>query len=159
MKQYDITNTVCVYSMDELPIEDRQLVHAAMEATKTSYAPYSHFCVGAAARLADGLVVMGSNQENAAFPSGLCAERTALFAANTQHPDTPVVALAIAAYTQGHFLADPISPCGACRQVIMEVEDRYRQPIRILLYGTSGIHVVDTVKALLPLYFVGAKMK
>ncbi|MBQ7180989.1 MAG: cytidine deaminase [Bacteroidaceae bacterium] len=159
MKQYDITASVCVFGPDELSAEDQQLVRAAMEATRTSYAPYSHFCVGAAVRLSDGCVVTGSNQENAAFPSGLCAERTALFAANAQHPDTPVVALAIAAFTQGHFLADPIPPCGACRQVILEVEDRYRQPIRILLYGTEGIHVVDSVKALLPLYFVGASMK
>ena len=159
MKQYDIMTTVRVYDMDELSSEDQQLVYAAKNATKSSYAPYSHFCVGAAVRLADGLVVTGSNQENAAFPSGLCAERTALFAANSQHPDTPVVALAVAAFTQGHFLSEPIPPCGACRQVIMEVEDRYQQPIRILLYGTSGIHVVETVKALLPLYFVGAKMK
>lgn len=159
MKQYDIIASVCVYRPDELSAEDQQLVHAAMEATKTSYAPYSHFCVGAAVRLADGHVITGSNQENAAFPSGLCAERTALFAANAQYPDTPVEALAIAAFTQGHFLADPIPPCGACRQVILEVEDRYRQPIRILLYGTEGIHVVDSVKALLPLYFVGASMK
>ncbi len=159
MKQYDITASVCVYQPDELSADDQQLVRAAMEATRTSYAPYSRFCVGAAARLADGQVVTGSNQENAAFPSGLCAERTALFAANAQHPDTPVVALAIAAFTQGHFLSDPISPCGACRQVILEVEDRYGQPIRILLYGTEGVHVVDSVKALLPLYFVGASMK
>ena len=153
MKLYDITTTVRVYDMDELSSEDQQLVYAAKNATKSSYAPYSHFCVGAAVRLADGLVITGSNQENAAFPSGLCAERTA------HHPDTPVVALAVAAFTQGHFLSEPIPPCGACRQVIMEVEDRYQQPIRIILYGTSGIHVVETVKALLPLYFVGAKMK
>ncbi len=160
MKTYEIVSKVSVYTMSELPEADRQLVEAAMEATATSYAPYSLFKVGAAARLANGTVCRGSNQENASYPLALCAERTCLFAANANHPDQPVVALAIAARNaQNEFLTQPIPPCGACRQVILEVEDRYKQPIRILLYGTEGVHVVDTIKTLLPLQFVADNMK
>lgn len=153
MKEYTIQSTVCVYGWDELGEEDRTLIEAAKEATKGSYAPYSGFCVGAAVRLGNGTVVIGSNQENVAFPSGLCAERTALFAANAKYPDQPVVALAIAARNGDSFLTQPIPPCGACRQVISGVEQRYGHSIRILLYGTTGTHVVDNIDALLPLQF------
>ncbi len=159
MRTYDITNTVTVYQMEELDNQDRQLVEQAINATRNSYSPYSHFSVGAALRLADGQVITGSNQENASSPLGLCAERTAIFHAQHQHPDQPITALAIAARTASDFTRFPIPPCGGCRQVMLEVEDRYQQPIRILLYGTEGIHVVDTVKALLPLQFVGDCMK
>lgn len=153
MKEYTIQSTVRVYDWDELAAEDQKLVQAAKDATSGSYAPYSGFCVGAASLLADGTIVIGSNQENVAFPSGLCAERTTLFAANAQHPDQPVMALAIAARNKDGFLSQPIPPCGGCRQVISGVEQRYNQPIRILLYGTAGIHVVDGIDALLPLQF------
>lgn len=153
MKEYTIQSTVRVYDWDELAAEDQKLVQAVKDATNGSYAPYSGFCVGAAARLGDGTIVIGSNQENVAFPSGLCAERTTLFAANAQHPDQPVMALAIAARNKDGFLSQPIPPCGGCRQVISGVEQRYNQPIRILLYGTVGIHVVDGIDALLPLQF------
>ena len=153
MKEYTIQSTVRVYDWDELAAEDQKLVQAAKDATNGSYAPYSGFCVGAAARLGDGTIVIGSNQENVAFPSGLCAERTTLFAANAQHPDQPVMALAIAARNKDGFLSQPIPPCGGCRQVISGVEQRYNQPIRILLYGTAGIHVVDGIDSLLPLQF------
>jgi cytidine deaminase len=153
MKEYTIQSTVRVYDWDELATEDQKLVQAAKDATNGSYAPYSGFCVGAAARLGDGTIVIGSNQENVAFPSGLCAERTTLFAANAQYPDQPVLALAIAARNKDGFLSQPIPPCGGCRQVISGVEQRYNQPIRILLYGTAGIHVVDGIDALLPLQF------
>ena len=118
MKEIEIKSLFRVYDMDELSQSDRELVSAAMEATKGSYAPYSKFRVGAAARLANGLVFTGANQENAAYPSGLCAERTTLFAANAQYPDQPVLALAIAARKGNRFMPTPISPCGACRQVI-----------------------------------------
>ena len=159
MKEYTIQSIVRVYDWEELPQEDRNLVEAAKDATKGSYAPYSGFCVGAAARLKDGSVVIGSNQENVAFPSGLCAERTALFAANAQYPDQPVVSLAIAARNPEGFLSQPIPPCGACRQVISGVEQRYNQPIRLLLYGTDGTHVVDGIDALLPLQFADSYLK
>ena len=136
-----------------------ELIKEAKSMTQKSYAPYSHFNVGAAVLLSDGTVGTGANQENAAFPSGLCAERTALFAANAQYPDQPVVALAIAAQKGRQFLAQPIPPCGACRQVISGVEDRYRQPIRILLYGTDGVLVSDGINPLFPLRFVDDNMR
>ncbi len=158
MKEIEIKSLFRVYGMDELSQSDRELVSAAMEATKGSYAPYSKFRVGAAARLANGLVFTGANQENAAYPSGLCAERTTLFAANAQYPDQPVLGLAIAARKGNRFMPTPISPCGACRQVISGVEDRFGHPVRILLYGTEGIYECNGIDALLPLRFVDSDM-
>ena len=158
MKEIEIKSLFRVYGMDELSQSDRELVSAAMEATKGSYAPYSKFRVGAAARLANGLVFTGANQENAAYPSGLCAERTTLFAANAQYPDQPVLALAIAARKGNRFMSTPISPCGACRQVISGVEDRFGHPVRILLYGTEGIYECNGIDALLPLRFVDSDL-
>lgn len=143
---------LCTY--DELTAADRQLIDAAKDATRRSYAPYSHFHVGAAVLLADGTVVTGTNQENAAHPSGLCAERTTLFYAGSTHPDTAVVSLAIAAFTNGAFTTNPIVPCGACRQVMLETEQRYNHPIRTLLYGTEGIYLIEGgTRELLPLTF------
>lgn len=159
MKAYKIEAVVHICQMAELSEEDRELVEAAKQATNGSYAPYSKFLVGAAARLQNGCIVTGANQENAAYPSGLCAERTALFAAGAQHPDQPVVSLAIAARKGKRFLSQPISPCGACRQVISGVEERYGTPIRILLYGTEGILVSDGISPLLPLRFVDEDMR
>lgn len=153
MEKFTINTTVKVYQIDELNHEDRILVETAREATKRSYAPYSKFFVGAAVRLANKQIVSGSNQENAAYPSGTCAERTTLFYANAQYPDQPVEALAIAAQTGGHFLEKPISPCGACRQVILETEHRFGKPIRILLYGTEGVYVLEGIQSILPLQF------
>ena len=158
MKEYKIEAVMHIYEMAELNAEERQLVEAAKQATDGSYAPYSKFRVGAAVRLKDGTIVTGANQENAAFPSGLCAERTALFAANAQYPDQPVVALAIAARKGRQFLSQPIPPCGACRQVISGVEDRYGIPIRILLYGTEGVLVSEGISPLLPLRFADDDM-
>lgn len=141
-------------SYDELSEQDRQLIDAAKRAIERSYAPYSHFQVGAAVQLADGTIVTGTNQENAAYPSGLCAERTALFYAGSAHPDKAVVALAISAYTGGKFTEVPIAPCGACRQVMLEMEQRHGCPMRILLYGTNAVYVVNGgASALLPLAF------
>lgn len=159
MKAYKINSVVYIYEMTELNEEDRELVEAAMQATNGSYAPYSKFHVGAAVRLQNGTIVIGANQENAAYPSGLCAERTALFAAGAQHPTQPVVALAIAARKGKQFVPQPISPCGACRQVVSGVEERFGKPIRILLYGTEGILVSEGVAPLLPLRFVEEDMK
>jgi len=159
MKTYEISSQVCIYTPEELSAEDHELVEAAKEAVQHSYSPYSAFKVGAAIRLANGTLLTGSNQENASYPLGLCAERTAIFHAQHQFPEQSIQALAIAAWSNGHFSSAPIPPCGACRQVMLEVEDRYKKPMRILLYGTEGIHVVDTVKALLPFQFVGDSMK
>lgn len=108
--------------------------------------------------LENGNIVIGANQENAAFPSGLCAERTAIFAAQANHPDQPITTLAIAARNVNGLLKSPISPCGACRQVVLEIEDRYQRPVRILLYGTEGIYVFKSIKDLLPFSFVDANM-
>lgn len=160
MKEVNIQIHLNVYQFDELSATDRQLMETAMEATHRSYAPYSHFSVGAAARLADGTVISGSNQENAAYPSGTCAERTTLFYANSQHPDQAVETLAIAARNErGEFLPQPIPPCGACRQVMLETESRFRKPMRILLYGTKGIYEVKRVGDLLPLSFDASAME
>ena len=158
MKEKEIISKVRIYDYEELTDADRELIDKAKDATQTSYAPFSKFCVGAAARLSDGTIVTGSNQENAAFPSSLCEERTALFYANARYPEKSVEELAIAAYAHGTFLKSPIPPCGACRQVILGVEERYGRPIRILLFGEEGTYVVDSIKALLPLQFTGETM-
>ena len=159
MKTIDLSIKIGFGTFDELSADDQHLIQTAIAATENSYSPYSRFQVEAALRLANGKEVMGANQENAAFPSGLCAERSAIFAAQSNYPDQPVTALAIAARNEHGLMHDPIVPCGACRQVILEIEDRYKQPIRILLYGTGGVYVINTVKELLPLHFVSESMK
>ena len=138
---------------DELSDGQRELITAAKQMTGKSYSPYSHFSVGAAVRLSNGGIICGSNQENAAYPSGLCAERTALFAANANYPDQAVVSLAIACFTGGHFTRQPGSPCGGCRQVMVETEHRYGQPMEILLYGEEYIYQFRSAADLLPLVF------
>lgn len=159
MKQIDINISIESYQLDELSPQDQELIRAAIEATKNAYANYSRFYVGAALRLENGQMVIGANQENAAFPSGLCAERTAVFAAQANYPDSPIDTLAIVARNEKGVLPNPITPCGACRQVILEIEDRYKKPIKILLYGTQKIYCVRSVKDLLPLSFVDDNMR
>ena len=160
MKELTIRIPIRIFDYEELGADDRRLIDAAREATRRSYSPYSRFAVGAALRLLDGTFVSGSNQENAASPSGLCAERTTLFYANSRYPDQPVDTLAIAARNErGEFLAAPISPCGACRQVMLETEKRYGHEMRILLYGTQGIYEIQGVSGLLPLSFDASAMK
>ena len=157
MKEMTINTKVLVCTLDELSPADREVVDAARAATANSYAVYSHFNVGAAVRLADGTIVRGTNQENAAYPSGLCAERTTLFWANSQYPTQSVEVLAIAARTEQGELPKPIPPCGACRQVILETEKRFNKAIRIILYGAKECYIIeDGVKALLPLSFDAA---
>ncbi len=154
MKELEIKSTIKVCQMEELTDEERHLVELAIEATSRSYAPYSHFRVGAAVRLTDGTEVIGCNQENAAYPSGLCAERTALFAAGAQYPDVPVEMLAIAARgTDGQLTEEPTGPCGSCRQVIIESETRSHRRMRILLYGSKYVYVIDGIGQLMPLSF------
>jgi Cytidine deaminase len=159
MKEFTIDTRIRSYSWDELPVADKQLLEVAKRKTQDSYSPYSHFCVGAAALLADGTIVEGCNQENAAYPSGLCAERTVLFAAGAQHPHQPVLALAIAAFTNGHFTEDPVSPCGACRQVMLETEHRYKQPMRVLLFGANHVYEFSSAESLLPFSFISDDLK
>lgn len=159
MEQIDISIIIQSCQLDELSPRDRELVQAALAATENAYARYSRFYVGAALRLENGKVVIGANQENAAFPSGLCAERTAVFAAQANYPDSPIEALAVAGRNENGVLPNPITPCGACRQVILEIEDRYKKTVKILLYGTKKVYCVRSVKDLLPLSFVDDCMR
>lgn len=148
--------TLC--SWEEMSEADRELLTAAKEATLRSYAPYSRFNVGAAVRLDDGTVVTGNNQENAAYPSGLCAERTTLFYVGSRYPDHAVETIAIAARTDKGFTEEPVPPCGACRQVMLETETRHGRPMRILLYGQQGTYVIEGVNQILPLIFDGSSL-
>lgn len=152
MKIKKIETEIKVYDYDELNAADRELVDAAKQMTGSSYAPYSKFHVGAAIRLADGTIVTGANQENAAYPSGTCAERTACFYASARYPGVAMKKIAVAARTEGEFQKSPISPCGACRQALAEYEHLYG-PMEVLLYGTDAVYVLPSVASLLPLTF------
>ena len=154
MKQLNLNIPLMLKTEEELTPQEADLLEQAKQASLRSYSPYSHFSVGAAALLDDDTVITGSNQENSAYPSGLCAERTAVFYANSRYPERTVRLLCVVARnTDGRYTERPIPPCGACRQVLSETEDRQRQPMRIMLYGTSGIVFLNTVKDLLPLHF------
>ncbi len=154
MKTIELHISVLVKKEAELTSEELRLLDEARRATYRSYAPYSHFSVGAAVELTDGTIVSGSNQENAAYPSGLCAERTAVFYANSRYPEQPIRRICIVARnTEGQFLQRPISPCGACRQVLLEAEQRAKNAIEVLLYGTDGVYIISSIKDLLPLGF------
>ena len=153
MKEITLETQVTTCKLEEMHPSMRELVEKAKAMTQNAYCPYSHYHVGAAALLADGQVITGSNQENAAYPSGLCAERTTLFAANANHSDTPVLALAIACYTDGHFTKEAASPCGACRQVMLETEYRYGKPMQVVLYGEDMCYIFNSASDLLPLHF------
>lgn len=140
-------------SIAELDEADRTLLEAAIDATKGSYAPYSHFNVGAAVRLADGTVVKGANQENAAFPSGLCAERTAMFAASAQFPGVPFESIAVVCSRNGSLMLNPGSPCGACRQVMAQYERLALKPLRIILGSGGPVLAFTGVESLMPFVF------
>lgn len=136
-------------------LADARLLLEAHNATKNSYAPYSKFHVGAAVRLANGAIVRGNNIENAAYPNGLCAERVALFAAQAQYPGVPVEAIAITAYSEITEVTDPVAPCGACRQVMVETEQRSEIPMRIICQGNTGsVFVFEGIEALMPFIFL-----
>ena len=159
MKEITLKSTLKLLSLDELSDAERMLVKRAIEATDNSYAPYSHFHVGAALQLDNGNIFIGANQENAAFPVTLCAERAAIFAAQSQCPEQPITAIAIAARNAAGLLRNPLTPCGSCRQVILDMEQRYKRPVSIYLYGTSGVYVIDSIKSLLPLSFISESME
>jgi len=146
-------------SPDELSDEEQQLIERAIQTARDAYAPYSKFHVGASLLLDDGTFVDGNNQENAAYPDGLCAERVAMFAANALHPGSAVKIMAVAAIYQDKLLDQPVYPCGSCRQALLESENRFMQPIRILMYGKAGIHAVSSIKDLLPLSFDSSFLK
>ena len=140
-------------SIDQLLPKDRELAQAAIDATKLSYAPYPNFNVGAAVMFEDGEIIKGANQENAAYPSGLCAERTALFYASASRPDKPMSAIAIAASQNGTLLQNPATPCGACRQVMAQYQLKSGRPMMTLLIGAEKIWKFEKIDDLLPLIF------
>ena len=142
----------------EMSAEDQELVAAAHEARKGSYSPYSNFQVGAALRLVNGLIVKGANQENAAYPSGLCAERTAMFWASANYPDVAFDSLAISAADHGVLCELPASPCGSCRQVMAEYEKKYGRPLKVILVGAKRIRKFSKVEDLLPIIFDSLKV-
>ena len=154
MQTRELKIFVCEYgSIEELPEADRQLIYSARDAAQKAYAPYSHFYVGAALLLANGEVICGNNQENAAFPAGLCAERVVLFYAHARYPDVAVKSLAVTAIKNQILTNDPVKPCGSCRQALIESEFRFKQPIRIISDGKERIEVFEGAENLLPYPF------
>jgi len=147
-------------SLEDLPSEDASLLNDARTLTETAYAPYSNFKVGAVAKLANGKIVSGTNQENASYPVGLCAERALMAAAGTLYPGVAIDTMAISYQNQsndGHY---PISPCGMCRQFLQEFEERTKHPIRLVMAGLEGkVYVIEKASQLLPLAFTGKELK
>jgi cytidine deaminase len=154
MKEKEIRLVYTEYSdISELTESDRKLIEKAIEAGRKAYAPYSRFYVGAALLLEDGTVVSGANVENAAFPSGSCAEKTALSYAVSNYPGLRPLAIAIAARTENGLTSEPVPPCGNCRQMLLEEEHRNNQPIRVILYGAGRTVVTESSEKLMPLQF------
>ena len=155
MKEININTTISVFNgINELPSEIQSLMNQAIETRKNAYAPYSKFRVGAAILLDNGKIVLGSNQENAAYPSGLCAERVAIFQAGAIYPNAKIVKLAITAASDTNPTLSPIPPCGACRQSIAEYEFKQDTPIEIYFMGESGeVYRSNSINNLLPLSF------
>jgi len=147
-------------SINDLSKEDADLLHQAREITKTAYAPYSNFFVGAAALLSNGEIVKGTNQENASFPVGVCAERSLLSSAAALFPAANIVTMAISYQNKNGKSNTPVSPCGMCRQALLEHEKRYAHPIKLILSGTEGeVYVIEKSSMLLPLSFAGDDLK
>lgn len=154
MKQRAYTVRLFEYTQpDELEARQQKLVERAKEAAKNAYAPYSGYYVGAAALLDNGEIIVGNNQENSAYPSGLCAERVAVFYAGARYPGVPVKSIAISAMRDGLFQDEPVAPCGGCRQVLYEKESEGKTPMEVILYGSKKIQVIKQVTDLLPLPF------
>ena len=140
-------------SIDEMLPEDRELAAEAIKAMEGSYAPYSHFHVGAAVRMSNGQIVRGANQENAAFPSGLCAERTAMFSAGARYPDKDMLSIAIAGGVMGRLALEPVTPCGACRQVMAQYQAKSGKPMSVIMMSADRILKFEKVDDILPLIF------
>lgn len=146
--------------ISELSEEQQWLLKEAREATAQAYAPYSNFKVGAVAKLVNGELVAGSNQENASFPVGLCAERVLLAAASSVFPKIPIETMAVSYDSEGQKSDHPISPCGMCRQSLQEFESRVGHPIQLILGGMEGpIYVIESASSLLPLAFTSSELK
>lgn len=154
MQNREMTIAYSTAKFDDFNEQYQRLIDRAKEQTEKSYAPYSNFSVGAAILLEDGTIVCGNNQENIAYPSGLCAERTAMFYANSQHPNLKPVAIAVAAKNEQGFLAKPICPCGGCRQALLESELRFKHPVQVILYGTQEIFLINSIADMLPFAFI-----
>jgi len=161
MRRIDVHSSFKEFdAVQDLPAEDQELIREARQSMAVAYAPYSHFHVGAAVRLENGLIVKGNNQENASYPLGLCAERVALFSAGAMFAGIKITAIAVTAQSEEFSIDKPVSPCGACRQAIAEYEHRYRHPIRLIMAGESGkILVADNIGQLLPFVFSGDDLK
>ena len=154
MNKREIKSVLTDYnSVNELDNIHQELIQKAIEAAKKAYAPYSKFKVGAAVLLENGEIIQGNNQENAAYPSGLCAERVAIFYANSKYPNIPIKAIAITANTKNGLIQEPIPPCGSCLQVMLESEKRADSSIQVLLYGQGKITIADSIKQFLPVNF------
>lgn len=155
MKNIQVNTTFTVYqSVDELPIDVKELMYKAIEVRKNAYAPYSKFRVGSALLLDNDEIVLGSNQENAAYPSGLCAERVAIFQSGAVYPNAKILKMVISAASDVNKTVTPIPPCGSCRQSIFEYEFKQNAPIEIYFMGESGeVYKSDSIKNLLPLSF------
>lgn len=155
MKEINIGAPGFVYdSIDELSTVDKNLMEAAIEATRTSYAPYSKFRVGAALLMEDDTIILGSNQENAAYPSGMCAERVAIWKAGSDFPNKKVKKIAITAISSNKTVDKPVGPCGACRQTLLEYEVNQETPVEILFMGEVGKVVkASSLSSLLPFSF------
>lgn len=158
MKEKILSISLKIYQQEaELSAIDRQLLAKATEQLRFAYAPYSQFQVGAALLLANGEIITGNNVENAAYPMCLCAEQTAIGAAASRFPDVPIVSLAVTVYNEKKRIDTPAGPCGSCRQIISEAEDRHQQKISIIMRGESGpIYKLQSAKDLLPISFSGA---
>ena len=161
MKKNEIIISYQEYEhIDELNETDHLLLEAARKAIKSAYAPYSDYHVGAAVLLENGETVTGNNQENVAYPSGICAERVALFYASSQYPEIPVKAIAVSAKAKGFSVHSPVTPCGSCRQVMAESENRFKNQLRLIMRGENGKIIVMTgVSNLLPLRFHADELK
>lgn len=161
MKEKKFEFNYTVYdSLAELPEEHQWLLNEAREVTANAYAPYSNFQVGAVAKLANGQIVAGSNQENASFPVGLCAERVLLASASSLFPKVPIETIAISYRSEGHKSDHPISPCGICRQSLQEFEGRVSHPVQLILGGMEGpVFVIDSASRLLPLAFTSDEFR
>ena len=140
-------------SVEELNPEDRELAAEAIQAMTGAYAPYSHFHVGAAVRMSNGQIVRGANQENAAFPSGLCAKRTAMFAASARYPDKDMLSIALAGGVMGRLATQPATPCGACRQVMAQYQAKSGKPMSVIMISADKIWKFEKVDDILPLIF------
>lgn len=147
-------------NIDELPEEQQWLLNEAREVTSNAYAPYSKFQVGAVARMANGEIIAGSNQENASFPVGLCAERVLLASISSVFPKIPIDTIAISYKSENQKSDHPISPCGICRQSLQEFEGRVKHPVQLILGGMQGpVYVIDSASRLLPLAFTSEELQ